>query len=436
MYNQRGYKGVCWGDLHVWSPREIKEQGLDYDEVVRFGRQNSEHIHQRCSDELPAGVDMFEFCSMSEARKAGKQRHLTFQEVDCYLTRVRGVPFAVHNLPRPERWGEQWATMVPEPTNEEDPFAISVEVEGKRIGYVKASLAANLQWIVRALMSDGYECVTPCFIEHFSSVWIALPTGHTWEGRFGLDRYYRDIRKLWDSIPEDVALAEIRKLPYHPSKEAADELWKFRAEAPHFFPAEPCADDFSIVWHQVFQEMRHDYWDAENERKRIENEGLNQQIVNLYSTGLPMTAVGKKLHISVHRVRKGLVDSNVEIDRFRSVVDPSKAERDDKIVALYESGCSQYFVAKKLGIKDSTVRNVLVRRGVELRKRTNGSISYVADNKPQRLNNEERDARNKEIVRRYNEGQSQGSLARHFNLDRKTVRTILRKANVSFHVLP
>lgn len=92
--------------------------------------------------------------------------------------------------------------------------------------------------------------------------------------------------------------------------------------------------------------------------------------------------------------------------------------------------------SKKLGIKDSTVRNVLVRRGVELRKRTNGSISYVADNKPQRLNNEERDARNKEIVRRYNEGQSQGSLARHFNLDRKTVRTILRKANVSFHVLP
>lgn len=435
MREHSGNKNTRWGALHVWSPREIIEAGLDYQDAVRFSRQYTDGVHVRRPDEMPTGTHRVELCTFTEAREAWAQRKLPLSDVDCLISRVQGTWINTHNMPTRDGWGERWATLIPEPTNESDLFAVSVEVDDKRIGYLKATIAYQFQWLVRALMSDGKICVVPCFIEHFDSAWVAIPTSQTWELRVNLDKYYLAIRKLWDSIPNDVAVAEVRKWVEHPSEEAAEELWKLRAQAPHFFPSEPGANNFSRVWHQVYQEVRRDYWTEVHRREKIERAQFNKEIVDLYATGKSMAAVGRELHISPERVRAGLTESDIQIRKNPNLDTPSVLERDRKVVELYQSGLSQYRIAIELGIRDSTVRKILVRRGVEIRKHTPSHHS-TGQRTWRTLSVEEREARNREIIDRYNNGQSQGSLAREYSLDRKTIRTILRKANVTFRTSP
>lgn len=262
--------GQRWGDIHVWSPEELREEDIYLGEMIRFAREYTEYSHERRPDELPKGTHRLEMCSMQEARGGWETRELPYYEVDSYLSRVRGVQFHPSNMPVRSAWGEAWFELVPEFHNKMDPFAVAVDFEGKRIGYLKASIAARFQWIVRAKNADGYRCFLPGFIESFYSAWISLPTAQTWESRFNLDTYYRIIRNLWDLLPKDFLEIEVKKIVEHPSEEAAKELWKFRDSASQFFPAESDASHFSIVWHQVFQEIRRDYWNAEHEKQESE----------------------------------------------------------------------------------------------------------------------------------------------------------------------
>lgn len=411
--------GQRWGDIHVWSPEELREEDIYLGEMIRFAREYTEYSHERRPDELPKGTHRLEMCSMQEARGGWETRELPYYEVDSYLSRVRGVEFHPSNMPTRSAWGEEWFELVPEFHNKMDPFAVAVDFEGKRIGYLKASIAARFQWIVRAKNADGYRCFLPGFIESFYSAWISLPTAQTWESRFNLDTYYRIIRNLWDLLPKDFLEIEVKKIVEHPSEKAAKELWKFRDSASQFFPAESDASHFSIVWHQVFQEIRRDYWNAEHEKYVLQRNEENQRIASLYKSGLTQAAVARELEISTTRVRAGLVELNVEIEADRAWNNPKTQERNKRIVELYESGLSQLRVAAEVGVSEQTVSRILKKNGVPIRRPI---YSGIADN--------ERTKRNREIVERYIAGESQHSLARAFGLDRTTIRSVLRKARV------
>lgn len=115
-----------------------------------------------------------------------------------------------------------------------------------------------------------------------------------------------------------------------------------------------------------------------------------------------------------------------------------KAERDAAIVTDYADGQSLRQIATKIGCSQPTVRNVLLRQGVQLRRpvaggggmgRDRGVVTrYRASRKQQRA---VREARRADILARHQAGQKQLHIARVLHVAPETIRGILRRAGVT-----
>lgn len=214
----------------------------------------------------------------------------------------------------------------------------------------------------------------------------------------------------------------------HPSEETAEELWRFRDTAPQFFPTESDVSQFSIVWHQVFQEVRRDYWNAEQAKKARERSEENQRIASLYASGLTQAAIAKELGVSTHRVRTGLVELDVKIETDRAWNNPKTQERDKRIIVLYESGMSQLRVSKEVEVSESTVGRVLKKNNVPARKPQQSTVSgderQTADPTSSR-HFEQYFAKAIQAVRQKETGVSNDSLAESFGVSIEKIEEML-----------
>lgn len=90
---------------------------------------------------------------------------------------------------------------------------------------------------------------------------------------------------------------------------------------------------------------------------------------------------------------------------------------EDRIVALYQSGLSMQRVAEEMGISENGVRGVLIRRGVERRRR---NPLVIAD-------------RREKIVASYTAGMPSATVAKTYGVSQRFVSKLVRNSGHAAH---
>jgi predicted DNA-binding protein YlxM (UPF0122 family)/predicted DNA-binding protein len=92
-----------------------------------------------------------------------------------------------------------------------------------------------------------------------------------------------------------------------------------------------------------------------------------QEIEDLYAQNVSQADIGKKYGVSRHTIRNVLVDRGVRI-----CMGPKRklsAIQCQEIEDLHAQNVSLLDIGKKYGVSSPTIRNVLVKRGIRIRKR-------------------------------------------------------------------
>lgn len=136
---------------------------------------------------------------------------------------------------------------------------------------------------------------------------------------------------------------------------------------------------------------------------------MEQQIVDLYNSGIGSPEIARKLKISRNTVMRVLEKYNIKIRNFSKLT----PEIEKQIVDLYKSGESARKIGNRLQVSHGTVLNTLKKHNIPRRE------SKVTPEME------------KQIIDLYKSGEiSSNQIAREFELTNKTVLRVLKKHNV------
>ena len=99
---------------------------------------------------------------------------------------------------------------------------------------------------------------------------------------------------------------------------------------------------------------------------RIDNTRRDKEIVYYYRTNLTLRELSKKFSLSHERIRKILLASNVKLRGTGTRKTPIIHE--SFVIAKYKEGLSTIEINKLINLHPSTIRNILIRNKIKLRK--------------------------------------------------------------------
>lgn len=140
------------------------------------------------------------------------------------------------------------------------------------------------------------------------------------------------------------------------------------------------------------------------------------EIVSRYLAGESATEIGKTFGTSYRCIWKVLKKRGVSL-RPRARFFPTE-EHELCVVEKYESGLSLTQVAKEHGCHFATVRHVLLKHGIQPRRRGAMSHQFSADER-------------REIIEAYKGGQSQDSIGKRMGCSQTLVSRVLRREGIS-----
>lgn len=265
-------------------------------------------------------------------RHQESQARLSFADKCCYKTAVRGVEF--HNF-KPAFSGSNtgWVELVPELGNPHDPFAVAVDFNGKRVGYVSGSQSKSLHWRIYSINAAGSSCHVPCDFSDGSAI-MAMPSHETWDKYTSLPQLLREVENLYFSLPVETRTHIEEKSKFHFSD---PRHWDAVRERRHIAPS------IAVPW--VFDPLRsHPLFDLffKDYRKK------------------------RKIEIRVRR-QDELEKKRTEIEAARRLArNEVRTRKDEQIHALLEDGISITQIKKILGVSDDRVRRVREERNIEV----------------------------------------------------------------------
>lgn len=253
--------------------------------------------------------------------------------------------------------GLVWYELVPEPGNPRDPHAIGLDLNGRRAGYLKATIAYQMQYMIRSLNARGFSCFTPGHIgAGADNRWIAMPVIQALEQLSEADEHILwRIARIVNQFPEDLR-DQIREDHWHPSQATTARMWAYRHLAPELFPLQPRHNAWPRSWDKVLGSLRRGEEErlqveraaeraAERERKRAERERKRME--------------RERAHAEARALREA---ERAESARRAEEARRLMAERDLEVVALHDAGTSKAEISRQLGISAKTVTAAL-RRG-------------------------------------------------------------------------
>ena len=102
-----------------------------------------------------------------------------------------------------------------------------------------------------------------------------------------------------------------------------------------------------------------------------EKKELNEQeVIDMFNSGIGSYNMAKLLHVHPYRTAEILKKHNIVYG-----VEKQKRKDEKEIVAAYLSGMGTMEVSRKFNCNKTTVRRILLRNGVELRKRVKNKNS-------------------------------------------------------------
>lgn len=139
-----------------------------------------------------------------------------------------------------------------------------------------------------------------------------------------------------------------------------------------------------------------------------------EQVMALYRQGIGVEKIAKQIGCRSEHISAVLADSDVRVRPFGTHARKLTDEQVEQIVAEYQAGAKLTGLANKYGTSYVTIRNWLVREGVELRDP--GVPAFWTDERKQ------------EAVSRYQAGESQQQIADSFGISQTGVSAVLREA--------
>lgn len=292
---------------------QVEDWDSDYDSETDL----EDEKWDRPFGEYPSSFkESFILVGLKEAKQALSKREedryapVDFDSATCFSTGIRGSEF-YREILKTKRLGQVELELVPEPSNPHDCFAVAVDLDGDRIGYVGSKVANGLQWYIRALNSVGVRCLTIGSIGGVKEVkgkegnvvgwngenWIVLPTFKTLDQV--IERYGRI--KLPSSFYERLSSGvkdQIRKDRFHLTSDTAELLLLYRSEAPYLFPLEDSVEGFPPVWGRTLQKVRLAY----REQERVSREKRNEAIEDMFNRGMSKNDIAEQVGLAASTV--------------------------------------------------------------------------------------------------------------------------------------
>ncbi len=154
--------------------------------------------------------------------------------------------------------------------------------------------------------------------------------------------------------------------------------------------------------------------------KSIARDKRNKMILQRFALGHDVDAIANEAGVTTHVVWWVAKQAGISRKR-RSSVEP----RNIAIVERYQAGDAVEDIAAAFDVTPQLVRAVVAVRGARRPKNADGRAIYTNSNQ------EELDARNKDIIETYLSGQPLGVLGDRYSLSRERVRQILVKNGVT-----
>ena len=343
--------------------------------------------HRRAEDEYvrpPLRLELVSAAAFAAAKRRGNDGD--FDSVDEFVTGVRASEY-FRKAFRGRRPGPVWFELVPEPENRYDGCAVAVDLEGERVGYVAASMAAHLHWRVRQLNRDGLACFVPGW-QDLDEVWMALPTFQALDRRVDAERALAEVEAVWTDLPSEVR-ARVQENSFHIRER---DVWAHWCARRHLapcagIPARPDPDQVPPLVNWFLMDCRREVM-AERARVRaVERE-------------------------AARAAKKG------EIAARRRAKEQKKADRDQRIGVALRGGGSVTGTARALGVSEHLVRRVRDELGLTPMTQTGGP----AQGQQQRV------ARAQRALTLFGEGMSRADIGRELGIGVDSVKDLLSLA--------
>lgn len=266
----------------------------------------------------------------TEAHQASQEGRL-FGERCCYKTYARGTEYQPRRVIAASK-EKKWAELVPELGNPYDPFAVSVDINHKRIGYVPATQSIALHWRIYALNKRGRSCQVPIDLSEGSAL-LTMPTFETFDPYVNFNELLPEVERLYMSLPEWIRAEIEEKSGFHISED-----WQW-AEITSRSKKAP-----SVAFPETFDASRpHPLFDLFFQRYRpLRREQIKQR---------------KKNETAARREK-------LESERI-AARQRNNAERDDEVLQLLLEGKSKTAIRASLGVSDYRINRVILENAIE-----------------------------------------------------------------------
>lgn len=255
---------------------------------------------------------------------------------------------------------------VPEPDNAWDPCAVRLDLNGKKAGYVNASAAPRLYSIARYWEFQGKRLVLPGVIwfdlsggsENYDlNSWVALPTVQEVKNHIPVDLIIQELVSWWKNAPQDIR-DDLEESHFHLSHKVHRHLADNHHLIPHV-PLEGTTEGLSpLVVDWALAEIRSMFYEEKAEKRALERQQFEADVVEKVRTGMSYTATAKALGVSPSTVSK--IAKKHGIKSTRNTTDAARIiERCRTALSLQSSGMSVAEVGEAMGVSARSAEKLL-----------------------------------------------------------------------------
>lgn len=310
-----------------------------------------------------------------------------------YWTGVRGSQFFADVLRR-HGSGRTFVDLVPEPGNPYDHQAVAIDLTGKRIGYLAATIASSVHSTVRQLNYSTFAASVPCeviaqpqrrihgeIISEITGAKVAVPTYQRLKTYFDEDAHVNDIWEIWSALSDDVK-ERIQKDGWHLSHNTGREFWAQQDLAPRIgFPRIYHHEALPRVIELFLRDRRLERRARQEAQRKAAREAKEQakaakvaadkrvedSVIEMSGTVSSLAQLARDLGISTGRVKRILVAHDLSTDlgaktsynETNSTLMQDRVARCFEILDLQASGLTRCAISERLGISVDTVKLLL-----------------------------------------------------------------------------
>lgn len=298
-----------------------------------------------------------------------------FNTIPHYWRRVAGAHycresyntyFKIGQTPVSTRQASVRFAAIPEPSNEWDPCAVRLDLNGIKAGYVNATSAPRLYSIAKYWEMRGKVTYLPGQIwfdlselerGYDLNAWVALPTDQELSNHIPVDKILEQLLYWWKTAPSDIR-DDLVNHWYHMTPKVRHHMLGKRDLLPDV-PMHGSAEGRApLVVEWALREIRL-YDQAERARKRaIVRFERNERIISLLKQGKTFRETAELLNLSSTTVSRVAKEHGYEPVKkkpdIRRILDVSS-----QAIKLQKSGLSVAKVADSLGVSLGTAEKYL-----------------------------------------------------------------------------